>query len=58
MTDCVTTRVAATSTCIEAVMHPFRSLEVVIFAETRTGNNGRQEKTVLLACSLFAMKIQ
>ena len=44
--------------CIEAVMHPLRSLEVVIFAETRTGNNRRQEKAALLACSLFATKIQ
>jgi len=33
-------------------------LEVVIFAEIRTGNNGRQGKAVLLACSLFATNIQ
>ena len=43
--------------CIVAVMDPLQSLDVVIFAETRTGNNGRQEKAVLLVCSLFAMNI-
>jgi len=35
-----------------------RFLEVVIFAETRTENKEKQEKAVLLTCSLFATNIQ
>ena len=59
MTDCVTTRsTQLTLPCIVAVMDLPWSLEVVIFAETRTGNNGRQQNAVLLACSLLVTNIQ